>query len=378
MDIIKKAYKFRLYPNQDQRILIAKTLGSCRYIFNHFLNKWNITYKTTNRGLSYSECSKELPILKIQLPWLKEVDSTALQTTLRHLDIAFKSFFKKQNGYPKFKSKRNIIQSYTSKFTNNNIRIENKYIKLPKLGNVKFKQSKEVKGRIISATIKRTASNKYYVSLLVEETKPVAFNKTNSQVGIDLGLKEFLVLSNGETVPNIRTYQSLECKLAKLQRSLSRKEKGSSNYYKNKIKIARIHEKIANIRLDHLHKVTTTLVKNHDFIAVENLSVNSMLKNKYLSKSISDASFSKFVELLSYKVDWYDKTLIKIGKFFPSSQLCSSCGYKNTKVKNLSIRKWICPKCQANHDRDLNASINILNEGLRIALQTTVGATGIA
>lgn len=378
MDIIQKAYKFRLYPNQDQQTLIAKTLGSCRYIFNHFLNKWNITYKTSNKGLSYSECSKELPILKIQLPWLKEVDSTALQTTLRHLDIAFKNFFKKRNGYPKFKSKRNKTQSYTSKFTNNNIRIENKYIKLPKLGNVKFKQSKKVKGRIISATVRRTSSNKYYVSLLVEEAKPIVFNKTNSQVGIDLGLKEFLILSNGETVPNIKSYQSLEYKLVKLQRSLARKEKGSSNYYKNKIKIARIHEKIANIRLDYLHKVTTALVKNHDFIAIETLDVNNMLKNNYLSKSLSDASFSKFAELLIYKANWYGKTVIKVGRLFASSQLCSSCGYKNAKVKNLSVRKWTCPKCQIKHDRDLNASINILNEGLRIALQRTVGATGIA
>ena len=378
MKTIQKAYKFRLYPNQDQQILIAKTLGSCRYVFNHFLNEWNITYKTTSKGLSYSKCSKELPSLKSELTWLREIDSTALQTTLKHLDTSFKNFFRKQNQYPKFKSKKNPVQSYTSKFTNNNIRIEGKRMKLPKLGYVRFKPSRELGGRIISATVKKSATGKYYVSLLVEESKPTAFKKTHASIGIDYGLKDLMVLSDGETVPNIKSYRALENKLKKAQRSLSRKHKGSSNYYKDKLKIAKIHEKIANVREFHLHKVTTALVKNHDFIAIEDLCVKDMLQDSNLSKSISDVSLAKCTEMLTYKANWYGKTLVKVDKYFPSSQLCSSCGHQNPELKDYHIRKWDCPICHVHHDRDFNASVNILKEGLRIALQRTVGATGVA
>jgi putative transposase len=193
-----------------------------------------------------------------------------------------------------------------------------------------------------------------------------------------MGLKDLMVLSNGDTLPNIKPYQFLESKLAKAQRSLSRKEYGSANYHKAKIKVARIHERIANIRLDYLHKVTSALVKNHDFIAILDLDVEAMLKDKHLAKSVGDVSLSKLVELLAYKAEWHDRKLVKVDRHFPSSQLCSACGYKNSKVKNLAVRGWRCPSCQTRHDRDQNASIDILKEGERIHLQSTVGTTGVA
>ena len=378
MEIIQKAYKFRLYPNKEQKVLIAKTIGSCRYVYNHFLNQWNEVYKATGTGLSYGKCSKELPALKQQKKWLQEVDSTALQTALKHLDDGYKRFFKGQNNQPRFKSKRNPVQSYTSKYTSENIRIQSNNVRLPKLGFVKIKLSRIPKGRIISATVKRTPANRHYISLLVEEPRPKALAKTGSHVGIDMGLKELMVLSNGDTFPNIKSYQSLENKLAKAQRSLSRKEYRSANYHEAKIKVARIHERIANIRLDYLHKVSTALVKNHDFIAIEDLDVEAMRKDRHLAKSVCDVSLSKLVELLAYKARWYDRKLVKVDRYFPSSQLCSACGCRNSKVKSLAVREWACPSCQTRHDRDLNASINILKEGERIHLQSTVGTTGVA
>jgi len=255
-----------------------------------------------------------------------------------------------------------------------------KKIKLPKLGFVKVKQSKPLGGRIISATVRRTPSDKYYVSLLVEEPTLRPYKKTGSEVGIDLGVKDLLVISNNEIVENIKPYISLEKALAKAQHSLSRKVKGSNNYNKSKVKIARIHEKISNIRLDYLHKVTTNLVKNHDLICIEDLDVIAMLKDKNLSKHVCDVSFGKLKELLEYKAEWYGKVLVKVDRYFPSSQLCSSCGFQNKAVKDIAIRHWECPECQSKHDRDYNASLNIIKEGRKnySLTQTTVGTTEIA
>ena len=373
--MIKKAYKFRIYPNKFQQNLITRTLGSCRFVFNRFLSESNDSLEKSGKRPSYSKCSKGLTTLKTEYPWLAEVDSTALQTALRHLDDGFDRFFKKQNDKPTFKSKKNPVQSYTSKFTNNNIRLEDGKIKLPKLGLVRCKQSRPVPGRIISATVRKNSTGKYIVSLLVEEQPPKPFEKTGSEVGIDLGLKDLLVLSNGEIVENIRSYKSLEKRLAKAQRAVSRKEKGSANYQKAKIKVAKIHERIANIRVDYLHKVTTNLVKNHDLICLETLDVKGMQQDKNLAKSVADVSFSKLCELLEYKADWYGKTVQKVDRYFPSTQLCSSCGHRNPDLKDLSIRTWVCHECNEKHDRDFNASLNLLAEGRRLR---TVGTTGIA
>lgn len=273
--LVNKAYKFRIYPTKEQEILIAKTIGCSRFVFNHFLAKWNEMYKETGKGVSYGVCSSELPNLKKELPWLKEVDSIAIQSSLKNLADAYSRFFKKQNNAPRFKSKKNKVQSYTTKHTNGNIAIDGNKLKFPKLGLVRFAKSREVEGRILNATIRRNPSGKYFVSLLLEtEVQPLP--KTNSEVGIDVGLKDFAILSNGEVFENPKFLRNMEQKLIREQRILSRRVKGSSNWNKQRIKVATIHERIANARTDYLQKISTYIIKNHDIIAIEDLQVSNM------------------------------------------------------------------------------------------------------
>ncbi len=371
-----KAYKFRLYPTVEQEILIGKTIGSSRFVYNHMLNAWNSSYEKTGKGLSYGKCSAMLPAMKKSddTSWLKEVDSVALQSSIKNLADSFNRFFKKQNQFPNFKSKKNPVQCYTTKNTNNNLSIIGNQVKLPKLGLVKFSKSREVNGRILSATVRKNASGKFFVSLLCEE-EITELPKTNKHVGIDLGITDFAILSEGQKIDNNKFTSKIAKKLKREQRKLSRrallaKKKGinlfeAKNYQKQKQKVARLHEKVMNQRNDFLNKLSTEIIKSHDIICIEDLNAKNMLRNHKLAKSISDVSWSSFVTKLQYKADWYGREIIKIDKWFPSSQLCSNCGHKDGK-KPLNIREWTCSVCHFHHDRDINASINILTEGLRI------------
>ena len=364
-----KAYKFRLYPTEEQKQFFDQNIGNCRFVYNHLLGLRKDLWQNEKKSMSFSQMTKHITDLKkySEYEWLKLSDSNSLLWSAKRLQTAYKNFFDKRAGFPKF-HKKHGINSYTTSTTNNNVRFENGKLRLPKLKTlVEMRQSRFFSGKIKNATVSKTPSNKYFVSLLVEEEDCFGVSQAN-EVGIDLGIKDFAVLSNGMKYQyDEQKLKKLNKKLKKLQRKFARTQSKSHNHEKMRVKVARQYERISNIKTDFLHKLSTKLVNENQVISIETLKIKNMLKNRKLSRNIHEMSWYKFTTMLEYKANWkVNCKVVKIDTFFASSQICSNCGYKNPKVKNLGVRKWECPICHATHDRDINASINILNEGLRL------------
>ncbi len=362
-----KAYKYRIYPNNEQKTQITKTFGCCRFVYNQTLAYRKEVYEQEKKSVSKTDCNNYCNReLKKSYEWLKEVDKFALTNAIYNMDSAYQKFFREHAGYPKFKSKHDNHKAYTTNFTNGNITVdfEREKVKLPKLKEVKARLHRNFDGQIKSATVSKVPSGKYYVSILVE-TEQKELPHTEQKVGLDLGIKDLCITSDGKKYENPKIIKKYERKLARLQRQLAHKEKGSNNYDKAKKQIALCHEKIRNARKDYLHKVSHEIISENQVIVSENLQIKNMVKNHHLAKAITDVSWYELTRQLEYKSKWNGREYIKIDTFYASSQLCFVCGYQNIDTKDLSVREWTCPVCGAKHDRDINAAKNILEEGLR-------------
>lgn len=363
---MNKAYKFRIYPNTEQQIILAKTFGCVRFIYNQMLSDKINHYEETKQKLNNTPAQ-----YKSKFPWLKEVDSLALANAQMNLQTAYNSFFRNPKiGFPKFKSKKSNRRSYTTNCVNGNISIDNGFLKLPKVGLVKLKQHRLILSnyKLKSVTISQTPSGKYYASVLFEYENQIQEQELHDFLGLDFSMHGLYKDSNGNEPAYPRYYRQAEERLKREQRKLSLMQKGSKNRSKQRIKVANLHEKVANQRKDFLHKQSRQIVNAYDCVCIENLDMKAMSQSLNFGKSVADDGWGMFVTFLKYKLEETGKRLVKVNKFFASSQICNVCGYKNTATKNLSIRAWDCPKCGAHHDRDINAAINIRNEGMRLVL----------
>ena len=381
METIEKGFKYRIYPKNNQIEQIEVMFKAKRYVWNYFLNINKHRLNHHKSVLNYTKMSKLLTLLKRKQTWLNQCEKSVLQNTIKYQYQTFLKFFKKECGFPKFKSYKNNYQSIKMNYTNGNIGIlekdieytstgkfkkQNCKIKLPKIKQVKIAYSRQYEGRIVSCTLSRDTDNKYYISLCCVDIEINPLEQTGAVVGIDLGIKEFATTSDNEIINNPKFYRKYEEKLIKTQRKLSKRKKGSNNRNKQRLKVNKWHKKIANCRIDFLQKLSTKLIRDYDIICMEDLNSSGMIKNHKLAKSISDASFFEFNRELEYKARWNYKLISRIDRFYPSSQICSHCGNKSSQTKDLAVRTYICEECGLEIDRDYNASINILNEGLRI------------
>ena len=364
---IKRAYKFRFYPTDEQKQILAQTFGCARFVYNRMLKVRTDAWYEKQQRVGYHETSSLLTELKKQpeFYWLNDVSSVPLQQSLRHLQTAFANFFAKRNGYPKFKSKHGLN---SAEYTTSAFRWNGKDLTLAKMKEplaVRWSRTIPKAAKVTTVTVSNDHAGRYFVSMLCDDAVS-SLPKHESNVGVDLGLSSFAVLSTGEKVSALNTFRKNENKLAKLQRRLAKKQKGSKNRTKARLKVARLAAKVSDTRKDFLHKLSTRLIRENQTIAVETLAVKNMVRNRHLSKSIADAGWGEFVRQLTYKAHWYGRTIVGIDKWYPSSKRCSDCGFVLTKIP-LSVRKWACPECGANHDRDVNAARNILAAGLAVS-----------